>query len=1045
MADAQYITPPESSINSRSNSSCSTVDIPAQDACPLVADSSPKPPASIGSSDMGDTGESKDSRTKDENEHPGDSAGKPEDQKLSGKHIDDSFSDSEIGNSRRGFTTLEKEAIGRRHIQGPTLPQRRAKAARRLLQTKAYAELVEERILELEQKVRELANHKTPLVETNANLGDSLPSLLKAVPMGWSEFNSRTSFNFSPKNYPGEWQHRPEVDDVPRPIIEILTEEPRYGTFLTDFSNRKSDVATSRQMGIDAYASSTPVSTSEPYQIRFRSNLLLKFLKNVTGCSVLLGPHEHRLLMFRPFKLLAHFATSIQKYAQNLAEETELSRPETELKSPGAVKQLNMLVTMMNEYLPRSLSLQQGASHKVTKVTFSDLWYFFKPGHEVRTPGESQIQVYRIAKVTGGRDIVTQRDTPEDRFADHDSNHASKKLKDEGYSEGSFIIECFYIHYDSTRFGPVNATFQIRKFDGERDITLLPVVPLKCYRNECKIREELLARGQKFIELSNPARDSMKRAHRKYLGLTVDKNPEQVESEVIIDFELAFMQTKIDKPSLGLQDRLVSDDPREVRGNSKMMHMMCDQAGCCGNDVTFNDYEIDEIERNEFRDKHRYLFDSNIEDPEHLQQEHIILLPPHVYGFVLRTRRWATFDINLLQKIPHNEEGWKNLVIDNYIKQTVLALVKNHERLPRSQNPTGGAPLIPADLIQGKGRGLIILLHGEPGVGKTSTAECVAALTRRPLFPITCGDIGDKAETVETNLEKNFQLAHKWGCVLLLDEADIFLSTRTENDIQRNAIVSVFLRTLEYYSGILFLTTNRVGTIDRAFKSRIHCSLLYKKLDKTRTIMIWENNIERVKKDLDIICDKEGIITFAKKHFKQLKISEDLMVWNGRQIRNAFQTAIAIANYEHQNRGEKGGVKPVLEASHFKRVAKSAREFDKYLKLTSSYTDAGLAKAVCERDDDYLSSDEETSGEKKRSRKRFRSSDTKKGARRKSNLKRDESSIEDSQRFPDKDLGSNIESDGVSSNDSRSSSEDDSEDEKARRQWKKRKRNGRYI
>lgn len=41
----------------------------------------------------------------------------------------------------------------------------------------------------------------------------------------------------------------------------------------------------------------------------------------------------------------------------------------------------------------------------------------------------------------------------------------------------------------------------------------------------------------------------------------------------------------------------------------------------------------------------------------------------------------------------------------------------------------------------------------------------------------------------EENLEKNFQLAHKWGCVLLLDEADVFLKARDE-DIQRDAIVS---------------------------------------------------------------------------------------------------------------------------------------------------------------------------------------------------------------------------------------------------------------
>lgn len=42
-------------------------------------------------------------------------------------------------------------------------------------------------------------------------------------------------------------------------------------------------------------------------------------------------------------------------------------------------------------------------------------------------------------------------------------------------------------------------------------------------------------------------------------------------------------------------------------------------------------------------------------------------------------------------------------------------------------------------LVRGKGKGVIILVHGVPGVGKSSTAECVAEYTERPLFSITCG------------------------------------------------------------------------------------------------------------------------------------------------------------------------------------------------------------------------------------------------------------------------------------------------------------------
>ena len=103
------------------------------------------------------------------------------------------------------------------------------------------------------------------------------------------------------------------------------------------------------------------------------------------------------------------------------------------------------------------------------------------------------------------------------------------------------------------------------------------------------------------------------------------------------------------------------------------------------------------------------------------------------------------------------------------------------------------------------GKGLIILLHGEPGVGKSSTAgetnvffplqnitdealksaslHTLAVLysrshvvllffTKYPSSLTRKGDIGEYAEDVEARLENHFQLAHKWGCVLLLDEAE---------------------------------------------------------------------------------------------------------------------------------------------------------------------------------------------------------------------------------------------------------------------------------
>ena len=275
----------------------------------------------------------------------------------------------------------------------------------------------------------------------------------------------------------------------------------------------------------------------------------------------------------------------------------------------------------------------------------------------------------------------------------------------------------------------------------------------------------------------------------------------------------------------------------------------------------------------------------------------------------------------------HNSQSsaFDDLVIPDEYKRTVQALVKTQA--------LGSGNSHQVDLVRGKGKGLIILLHGVPGVGKTSTAECVAAYTGRPLFPITCGDIGQTAQEVENMLDSIFLLARSWGCVLLLDEADVFLAKRQPDSVERNALVSVFLRTLEYYSGILFLTTNRIGSFDEAFISRIHISLYYADLDQESTLGVWDMNLNRLKRSgRHIYVDNKQIKSFAKSHWK------DGHRWNGRQIRNAFQTAIALADYDFfekltmcKETGEKPPAKPALLPKHFKAVTRTNSEFDNYL------------------------------------------------------------------------------------------------------------------
>lgn len=143
------------------------------------------------------------------------------------------------------------------------------------------------------------------------------------------------------------------------------------------------------------------------------------------------------------------------------------------------------------------------------------------------------------------------------------------------------------------------------------------------------------------------------------------------------------------------------------------------------------------------------------------------------------------------------------------------------------------------DVIEGKSAGNVILGKGEPGVGKTLTAEVYSELIERPLYSIHSGNLGVSADDVRKNLETAFKRAKRWNAVLLLDEADVFVLERGDNIVQ-NAIVAEFLRTLEYFTGLMFMTTNRANNIDDAILSRAAAIIDYALPDRDGIREVWK-------------------------------------------------------------------------------------------------------------------------------------------------------------------------------------------------------------
>ncbi|KAF9639964.1 hypothetical protein BFW01_g11770 [Lasiodiplodia theobromae] len=553
----------------------------------------------------------------------------------------------------------------------------------------------------------------------------------------------------------------------------------------------------------------------------------------------------------------------------------------------------------------------------VDKIPFAYLWHLFRPGQKI-VARDSKPQVFIVLQVTGGR-----RPLPES-VPRGDYTLLSRSKPSGRRAISSLAIDCFYVDFDGVEFGAVPGTLYIAPFDDVRPVTSLFAYPLE-YEQEVS-ENHFLERGKRFVEL-------VKVRHQRYSGLSLTDGDlfdrqDEIDSDVMIDFELAFRNSeqKIEVPDFGGGVIL---KPTEENPDETMDHPV---------GHTYDDADWVQMRWSKFVHSTDLL---EVRTFQELSNDHLILLPYRVYGYALLNRKWFPLDIDLFTDVPvvneGDNDGFDKLILPDGHKEIVRALVKTHARQNRtgSRNPVVKASERQFDVVKGKGKGLIILLHGAPGVGKTSTAECVAANSGRPLFPITCGDIGGtSAQQVEKNLEKFFELARKWNCVLLLDEADVFLSARTKGDIQQNILVSVFLRVLEYYSGILILTTNRVGDFDEAVKSRVHCALYYPPLDEMNTEEVWKMNLDLLEDqnespdcEVPIRFKREDIMGFARRHWKEGNR------WNGRQIKNAFQTAVSLADWDDlkNSGGDSNARGPRLRRKHFKTVAKASAHFDMYL------------------------------------------------------------------------------------------------------------------
>lgn len=251
------------------------------------------------------------------------------------------------------------------------------------------------------------------------------------------------------------------------------------------------------------------------------------------------------------------------------------------------------------------------------------------------------------------------------------------------------------------------------------------------------------------------------------------------------------------------------------------------------------------------------------------QTDHALFFPPTIKGYSLHGH-WCDLPVDEVTGILWLKESFESLVIDQETKELIQALILNRLDV---ENPSNR---------ELKGNNLVCLLRGGPGTGRTFTAEIIAEIAEKPLYPIRGRDyaLGAELEVIESYLKSAFDLGKAWKCVVVLEQADVFLEQRGLEDLQRNELVSVLHRVLESYDGILILITKNFGTLDTALTSRIHVTVHYNNLTVSQRLKIWQKTLEKHGEDQ---VDLGGL-----QNYLELLAQNEM---SGRQIRNIVMAA----------------------------------------------------------------------------------------------------------------------------------------------------------
>ncbi|KAI0141732.1 P-loop containing nucleoside triphosphate hydrolase protein [Xylariaceae sp. FL1272] len=639
------------------------------------------------------------------------------------------------------------------------------------------------------------------------------------------------------------------------------------------------------------------LSAGDPpsFAIHLHSPAIIQALRKVVKYYPSQNLTGTRIIINWPYPVLVHHYHELGELRNEISQKVEEDLCE---KERGACDHIDLLLDFLNQNIMHKVKEERELNTQGF-YTFEYCWVGNKPGQTVLERlkgGPNKHNRYQgvVHSLSGG--VFT-------------------------YPWSKWVVKKWHLEYNGQYLGRVSQTTEVEKFDGKRRMF--------SYRVEDLERRPLPEEVSNQLDYGKMYWKLLKKQWKYYKGRTQRFPFNEVDGLVMTDLKTFFAEEQ-DEPSL-MDTKDCSD--WNTNCQCRVCRRRLEEAG--------QDKEMGALFEN-----YSYI---DPEIAETLTEHQYFLCQFEIYAFVFRTRTWELLHTGQFSEPLFDETQINNLVMDERRKLTLKGLAKSFARVTKRNGQLSRPPWT-ADFVEGKGHGLIFLLHGRPGVGKTCTAECIASFTRRPLMVLTSSDIGTNVRDVEVNLTRKFKMAKSWDVVLLLDEADVFLERRSNTDLARNGLVAGFLRALELFDGILFLTTNRVGTFDDALLSRVHVKLYYPEFNDEQRQQIWKTFMDKLIKDRG---DYMRLNIDAKDYIRGKDIQA--LRLNGREIRNAFQTAVSLAEFD-SDKDEDGRI--VVTDEHLRTVMTLSKDFKSYFDELHEGDEAKRAERKYERLDTYSHGDD---------------------------------------------------------------------------------------